>query len=91
MAALTLKFETELVADLVAQLCRIEDALRFRHGDAFRALERRIEAFTEQPSTVSFQALDAEISIATPPRELVELIQEAERLGIIVAIGHPDT
>lgn len=84
---LALRIEDELVADAAAELERILLALPRRHGDAFRTLQRAIEALPDQPRTgpeVYSVASDGPVIVLVlaPPPEFTALIREAERLGV---------
>lgn len=82
-----LRIETEPVTEAIAELERILGALPGHHGDAYRALERAIEALADppQPQPV-LRTLTGEDGVAmlvmTPPPEFTALIREAKRLGV---------
>lgn len=79
----TIRLETDAIADAADLISKIRDALRRRHGDQFRALERRIEALPDAGDAPQVQGLDRLTLIATPPQAWTDIIAEAVRLGVI--------
>lgn len=83
---LSLTVETDLVWDAINTAMIVVERLRSRHGDRFRVLERRFEAFAFQPEPWA-AGEHAEIEpgrfVLAPPPELMSLISEARRLGVI--------
>lgn len=81
-----LRLETDLIDDAINSLMRIREALPRRHGDAFRALERRLEALPARELEAGLRSLpdsEAISFIATPPQEWLDILAEAKRLGVI--------
>lgn len=86
MAALVLKLtaETDLIYDALDSLSRIHHALVHRHGAAFRALEKDIEALGEQSLDLGHpHDLGEGVFVFEPPRQFVDLIDRARALGVI--------
>jgi len=81
---LHLEIETDLLDDAIAELVRIHQALAYRHGDAFRALDRRIEEIAEGglPEAPMLESLGGGRFVAIPPAALLALIAEAVILGV---------
>lgn len=81
---LTFHFETELVQDALSEVEALFRRLVKRHGDEYRKLERRIEGVLENFKHLDFgdYPLGASRYIITPPREVIEIIEEARRLGL---------
>lgn len=79
------RLEIETLGDTLEVLIAILEALRTRHGDRYRDLERRIEAAAGPDSVagLGIDALDGKVLIATPPPEWTAIIEEARRLGVI--------
>lgn len=81
---LTITPELHLVHDAIDQLARIRHALFKRHGDAFRALQRDIEALDGGSLTLSDpHDLGEGFLVFEPPREIAELIARAKTLGVV--------
>jgi len=88
MAQLTMTFsiERDPVIDLLEDWARVGRALAARHGSAFRALDRRMSDIEEGETLISepeVHDLGEAMLIVTPPREMVEVVAEARRLGVI--------
>jgi N-acetylglucosamine kinase-like BadF-type ATPase len=85
MVTLTLSVETELVHDAADLLERIDRALAKRHGEAFRALDRRLDALAESGNLVAPEMVDLEPGrfVMVPSDELKSIIAEAKKLGVI--------
>ena len=79
---LALHVEIELLEDAISEIERVHRALARRHGDAFRALDRRIEIACETGAEPDIRSLGADRLIALPPVEWREIIAEATRLGV---------
>ena len=85
-AVLTISIERDPVNDMLADWERIGHALASRHGEAFRALDRRMCAIEEGEIAVSspeVHDLGEATFIVIPPREMIECVAEARRLGVI--------
>lgn len=85
-AVVIVSIESDPVTDLMEDWERIGHALASRHGPAFRALDRRMCAIEEGEVAVSapeVHDLGEATLIVTPPREMVEVVAEARRLGVI--------
>lgn len=83
---MSLSVETDATSDVAGDLAFIFGALATRHGDEFRALQRRIETLLEEglpEGCVSLRRLDDATLIAVPDGELKAIIIEARRLSII--------
>lgn len=80
-----IRLETDLIADAAEDLRRVHAALTKRHGDAFRALERRIDGLGEAGGLPCLHPLpdDTVTLLATPPQEWLDILAEAKRLGVI--------
>lgn len=79
--------ELEPAQDALAQLEGIERALVSRHGQACRALQRRIETAVDGGDLVvvhdqPLQGVDGPIFVAVPSSTVAELLAEARRLGV---------
>jgi hypothetical protein len=87
MARLTVTFtlEGELISDAVDGLERVHKALAHRHGAAFRRLDRRIERIVTGEVSIEAPGLrylgDGRF-IAIPPRQFLDILDEAGRLGV---------
>lgn len=83
----TLTAELDLQRDAINDLMRVREALPRRHGDRFRALERRIEALEDREWSAAdvgrCHDLGEGILLFEPPPIVVELVAEARRLGVI--------
>lgn len=79
----TLRLETDAIADAAELIRKIRDALQQRHGDDFRALGRKIEALPDSADPSIVQVLDHQTLITTPPQAWADIIAEAVRLGVI--------
>jgi hypothetical protein len=83
---LTVSIECDLINDFLADWERVGRELPRRHGAAFRALDRRMSAIQEGEAPVSdteWHDLGEANFIITAPREMVEVVAEARRLGVI--------
>lgn len=82
----SITFETDLIWDALATAVVITERLRTRHGDRFRQLERRIEAFAFGPGAWApgdhFE-IEGGHYILAAPSEIMAIIAEARRLGVI--------
>lgn len=85
----TIAAEMDALHDAVRLLCDVHAALARRHGDRFRALERRIESLMDNfpLSDADLHFLDSEEGGAmlftfTVPTALRDLLDEARRLGV---------
>jgi hypothetical protein len=81
-----IRLETDLIADAADDLRRVRAALAKRHGAPFRALERRIEALGEAGGLPDLHPLSDDSTVtllATPPKEWLDILAEARRLGVI--------
>lgn len=88
MAAIimTMSMEMELVSDAIDALLLAHSRLSKHHGDAFRALDRRIEALLEEDDLGRLDMLPLGADgrfVVTPPEKLQALVDEARRLGVI--------
>lgn len=82
---LTLRCELDIVQDSLASIRRAHEALAKRHGDAFRQLERDIEALRYGGPLMSPEPIDlgGGFLLFTPSTDLTALIQRAKGLGVI--------
>lgn len=88
MAQVSLTFvaETWPVYDAINTVMVIHERLAKRHGDAFRSLDRRIDAFMNKgfnENQIGHVDLEPLLFVLTPPRELTEIVAEGRRLGVI--------
>ncbi|MBX3482532.1 hypothetical protein [Phenylobacterium sp.] len=84
--SITLTLETADAHDAIADLGRVLEALRGRHGDAFRVLERKLHRIIDGEIAVSppgVHHLGEGIFTYALPAELSECLAEARRLGVI--------
>lgn len=83
---MTLTLETELVTDVVEALKRVHARLPGRHGVAFRRLDSRLSRILDGERAVEspqLRALGDGRFVAMPPRQLLDIVDEAARLGVI--------
>jgi hypothetical protein len=81
---MTITIESEPIWDAVNDIVHIHQALTHRHGDRFRALERKIAALGEGSWGVAGQReLCGDHVVLTPPARLRSIIREARDLGVI--------
>lgn len=78
-----LSLETDLVADAARDLLAVHAAIGKRHGDQFRALDRRLMALPIDAGKPGLHALEPGLLVATPPQEWLDILAEARRLGLI--------
>lgn len=85
LLSLTLTVETDAVWDAATELESISRALARRHGPAFRALDRRIDALMEGDFSGCFSIHDLEPlhSVAVPSGELAAVLNEARLLRVL--------
>lgn len=82
---LSVPIDLEAVYDAVNLVVHIHEKLRFRHGDEFRRLERRIDELAEDGPELGNQ-IDPMVGgglIVHAPQALTDVIIEARRLGVI--------
>lgn len=82
---ITVSVETELLADALAELDHIMSRLAFRHGEAFRDVERRIARLIDGAEPLSgfgMADLGPGRLVLLPPSELAAVIADARRLGV---------
>lgn len=82
----TILLEIELLDDVINAITRMHEALPKRHGAAFRRLERKLEKFGsgERPiGEPELRALGGGRFILIPPKALFDLVDEAQRLGVV--------
>ncbi len=81
----TLTGELDLVLDAVRDVQRIHALLTKRHGDAFRALERRIDALSEMADWGEWGQADLEPGrfVLFVPAALAQIIADARSLGVL--------
>lgn len=91
----TIRVETDAIADAADLIRKIRDTLRHRHGDEFRALARKIEALADEDAEPNIQEIPSDSEergryvissmafIATPPQAWTDIIAEALQLGVI--------
>lgn len=75
--------ETSAVCDAVTELNTLIEALRHRHGDHFRALERLIEGSLADLTVPAVHYLGDGILVAEAPPEIPVLLREGRKLGVI--------
>jgi hypothetical protein len=77
--------ESEPIADIAASLALIHERLTHRHGDRFRALERRVERVCAGELTEPFlvRQLEPDRLVLTPSGELLDIVADARKLGVI--------
>lgn len=80
---ISLTFEQEPFLDAGHELSRAMDAVRPRHGDAFRALERRIEAAFDPIPAPQFRTLESGRFVLMPPQIWIDLLADCRRMGVI--------
>ena len=80
---MTLTAETSFIQDAIVTVSRVHDALSRRHGQRFRALDRRIEAIAEGFTVPEPVHLGDCIFCFPAPPEFVAIIAEARALGVI--------
>ncbi len=83
---MTLTLETELVDDLINALKRTHTRLASRHGAAFRRLDRRLDRILSGERAIEapqLRALGDGRFVVIPPRQLMDIVDEAARLGVI--------
>ena len=86
MLAPVMSLEMELVSDAIDAVLLAHSRLSKHHGDAFRALDRRIEALLESGELGRLDMLPLGADgrfVVTPPDALRGLVDEARRLGVI--------
>lgn len=89
MIGLTLTLETDAVTDAVRELKAVSLSLAGRHGEAFRALDRRIdrlvgeEGSSDLSACFAFHVLEPCHEVMVPAGELMEVLIEARRLKVL--------
>lgn len=82
---LTISMETEAVLDAIEALGGVVERLARRHGDRFRALDRRIEAFLAEPDAPVVHEVAGEdrllLMLAAPPT-LAAILRDARAMGL---------
>lgn len=81
-----IKLEADLISDAARDLARAYDLVRHRHGERFRALEKRLadlEQLDPQPIIHTLTCGDSIVLIAAPPVEWTALLAEAKQLEVI--------
>lgn len=81
---LAISVESSCITDAVVELMLAHERLAKRHGAAFRALERSIEAIADDFSGCieTYWMGDGSI-MAAPAGRLTEALREARRLGVL--------
>jgi len=87
MAALeiTITVESDPVLDALAELSRIHAALCARHGAAFRALDRSIDAILEgggEALVGGVKVLGPGLYVFTPAAAVIDVLRRARELGV---------
>lgn len=77
------RIESDAVVDAARELSTLAEALRSRHGDAFRALLRRIEAIEAAKFEPVIRTTDDGAIILTPPAEWTAILAEARKHGVL--------
>lgn len=82
-----IRVESDDFIDAISELVRISKALPSRHGQRFRALERRLEALIDNMPDPKVQPLETPdgatiIMVTSPGEEITAVIAEARRLGV---------
>lgn len=78
-----LSVETDLIADAARDLLAANEAVRHHHGEAFRALENRLQALADSSEKPDLHLIEGGVFIVTPPQEWLDILNEARRLGLI--------
>ncbi|HTK34552.1 MAG TPA: hypothetical protein VL358_04590 [Caulobacteraceae bacterium] len=78
------RIELDAISDAVTELERLARALPTRHGEAFRALDRRVADLIDgkcgQPDV---HDLGEGVLAVAAPRELSEILAAGRQLGVI--------
>lgn len=82
MSDVEIRIETDLIVDAASALERLSAALQKRHGQRFRVLEQRLHALPDLQPKPNVHPLDGTTFLATPPQEWIDILAEAERLGV---------
>lgn len=82
-ALMKLRIESDAVVDAARELNALSDTLRNRHGEAYRALLRRIDAIEVVTFEPIIKTTDDGAIIMTPPAEWTAILAEARKLGVI--------
>lgn len=85
-AGLVLTIENDGPLDALAELLLVVERLRSRHGEAFRALDRRLHQIFEGEIVITppeVHRLGDCLFTYSLPVELTECLKEARRLGVI--------
>lgn len=83
IVGLRITVETDAMTDALADFEAVQRALIKCHGSDFRRLERRVEAFMENPSDgVEIHWVGGAL-LAAPKGEFTEILRDARRLGVI--------
>lgn len=81
---LTISVEGSCITDAFGELMLAHERLAKRHGAAFRALERDIEAITDDFSgCVEIHWMGDGSIMAAPAGRLTDALREARRLGVL--------
>lgn len=87
---LSITLETEAVGDAVRELEAIVSALPRRHGEAFRALDRRIGRFlgddgggVDWSTCFAWHTLEPGCEMMVPAGELMAVLKEARQLRVL--------
>lgn len=86
----TLTLETDAVSDAMRELEAVAAALARRHGEAFRALDRRIgqmigddDGGVDWSTCVALHTLEPCREVMVPAGELMSVLNEARRLKVL--------
>lgn len=79
---LTIKAEFESLHDALADLERAYGALRSRHGDRFRELERRIEQLADGDAEISVESIGGGTFVPVSAK-LSGILADARKMGVI--------
>ena len=81
-----IRAELDLIRDAIDTLVLIHERLAYRHGETFRALDRRIEGLAEtnlRPATIHQMTGGGLTLIPEVPEAVRSIIADARALGVI--------
>lgn len=82
---ISVTIECEVIEDACAELVRIHFALRGRHGDAYRALDKRVGRVLHDPDGIVLPEplpLPGGRMVFALPDDIAAILRDARALGI---------
>lgn len=83
--SIQISLDASVIGDAVNTLILIHHRLRKRHGEQFRALDRRLDALVDGDCKIMrLVPMPGGVMLAAPSAEVTELFKEARRLELIL-------